>query len=416
MNLSLKSLESVFVTLGRDDVRSLELFAGAGGLAIATAHAGFEHEAVIEWDRNACNTLRLNAQSGSGHAGDWRIIEGDVADYEFAKHQGRVHFISGGPPCQPFSLGGKHLGKDDSRNLFPQAVRAVREIQPKAFIFENVKGLLRKGFANYYSYIIHQLRFPDAKLRGDEEWTDHLGRLEKLSTSGRHSGLQYNVVYRLLNAADYGVPQHRWRVLIIGLRSDLGVEFSFPEKSHEEDSLLHDQWISGEYWERHRISNKARPIMPERVRRKVDRLRDAPRELMLEPWRTVRDAISDLPKLSAGESCANTPNHFLNPGARSYPGHTGSPLDEPAKALKAGDHGVPGGENTLQLADGSVRYFSVRECARLQTFPDKWVFSGSWTESMRQLGNAVPVLLGKVVAKRLSDTLKHAKQRKITKS
>jgi DNA (cytosine-5)-methyltransferase 1 len=391
-------------------MRSLELFAGAGGLALATAHAGFQHEAVIEWDRNACNTLRQNARSGSGHAGDWEIVEGDVAEYDFASHRGKVEFISGGPPCQPFSLGGKHLGNDDARNMFPQAVRAVREIQPKAFIFENVKGLLRKGFANYYSYIIHQLRFPEVKIQGDEEWADHLGRLEQLSTSGRNRGLEYNVVYRLLNAADYGVPQHRWRVLIIGLRSDLGVEFSFPDETHEEDALLYDQWVSGEYWERHRIAKKDRPSIPLRFIRKVERLRDVPRQMMLKPWLTVRDAISDLPQLSAGESCVTTPNHYLNPGARSYAGHTGSPLDEPAKALKAGDHGVPGGENTLQFADGSVRYFSVRECARLQTFPDEWLFSGSWTESMRQLGNAVPVVLGSVVASRLKSTLSKAKK------
>lgn len=144
-------------------MRSLELFAGAGGLAIGTSRAGFQHEALIEWDQDACDTLRLNAGSGSGHAGDWQIIQGDIAAHNFQQYQGRVEFISGGPPCQPFSLGGKHGGHEDRRNMFPHAVRAVREIQPKAFIFENVKGLLRKNFANYYSYIIHQLRFPDVK-------------------------------------------------------------------------------------------------------------------------------------------------------------------------------------------------------------------------------------------------------------
>src|SRR5581483_7959266 len=155
-------------------MRSLELFAGAGGLAIGTARAGFEHDAVIEWDRNACETLRLNAKAGHGHGGDWKVMETDVSQYEFSQHAGKVEFISGGPPCQPFSLGGKHQGQFDERNMFPQAVRAVREIQPKAFIFENVKGLLRKTFANYYSYIIHQLRFPDIVRKGDEEWENHL--------------------------------------------------------------------------------------------------------------------------------------------------------------------------------------------------------------------------------------------------
>ena len=101
-------------------------------------------------------------------------------------------------------------------------------------------------------------------------------------------------------------------------------------------------------------------------------------------------------------------NHKLQGGARSYPGHTGSPLDEPAKTLKAGDHGVPGGENMLRTPSGSVRYFSIRESARLQTFPDDFVFHGSWTESMRQLGNAVPVALAEIVARSVKAKLEKA--------
>jgi DNA (cytosine-5)-methyltransferase 1 len=389
-------------------LKSIELFAGAGGLAIATARAGFHHQALIEWDHDACETLRLNAREGAVHGGDWNISEGDVSSHDFKQYQGRVEFISGGPPCQPFSLGGKHQGQQDRRDMFPHAVRAVQEVQPKAFIFENVKGLLRKNFANYYSYIIHQLRFPEIKLKGDEEWTDHLARLEKLGTGGKHKGLRYNVIYRVLNAADYGVPQHRWRVLIVGVRADLGIEFSFPDRTHEEDALLYDQWMTGEYWERHRVAKKNRPKMPANLSARVARLSTLWAGTMLRPWRTVRDAIGDLPRIAVGESCAKTANHFLNPGARSYAGHTGSELDEPAKALKAGDHGVPGGENTLKLADGTVRYFSVRECARIQTFPDDWVFAGSWTESMRQLGNAVPVVLAETVATRLQHTIHRA--------
>ncbi len=387
---------------------SIELFAGAGGLALGMARAGFEHRNVIEWDADACATLRLNARAGSGHADDWRVEQTDIATYDFRQHRGKVDFVSGGPPCQPFSLGGKHRGQADRRNMFPHAVRAVRDIEPKAFIIENVRGLLRRNFANYYSYILHQLRFPEVKPKGDEEWTDHLARLEKIATGGKYKGLQYNVVYRLLNAADYGVPQHRQRVLIVGVRQDIGVEFSFPEKTHEEDALLHDQWISGEYWERHRIAKRNRPSLPDRDGAKVARLEGFWGETLLRPWQTVRDAIADLPKLVTGESCEKTPNHFYNPGARMYAGHTGSTYDEPAKALKAGDHGVPGGENMLRLADGSVRYFSVRECARIQTFPDEWIFEGSWTESMRQLGNAVPVALSEVVAGRLADVMKNA--------
>jgi DNA (cytosine-5)-methyltransferase 1 len=119
-----------------------------------------------------------------------------------------------------------------------------------------------------------------------------------------------------------------------------------------------------------------------------------------KPWRTTRDAIGDLPDPRFDPDRAKHHlNHKYQPGAKSYPGHTGSPLDEPAKTLKAGVHGVPGGENMLLRPDGTVRYFTVRESARLQTFPDSFVLHGSWTEAMRQLGNAVPVQLAQIIGK-----------------
>lgn len=389
-------------------MKSVELFVGCGGLALGTALAGFEHRTLIEWDKNACDTLRRNKADGVDHVRDWEIIEGDVRDYDFTRHRDEVDAVIGGPPCQPFSLGGKHLGNQDVRNMFPEAIRAVREIVPKAFLFENVKGLLRRNFANYYSYILKQLSYPTLTLKGDEEWTNHHARLERRMTAGKIGGLKYNVIYRLLDAADFGVPQHRHRVIIIGIRSDLGIEFSFPEKTHTEDALLYTKWVTGEYWDRHKVGRKSRPLMPPDLRRRVEGLHGMMPEMLGRPWRTVRDAIGDLPKLSDGETCSIYWNHYLNPGARSYQGHDGSPLDEPAKALKAGDHGVPGGENTLRHENRSVRYFTVRECARLQTFPDQWKFEGSWTESMRQLGNAVPVELAHTVASQLAIAIRPA--------
>ncbi len=386
-------------------MKSIELFAGAGGLALGTAKAGFQHVAVLEWDRNSCETLRRNSAIGPREARDWDVVEGDVRRYDFRPHAEEIDLVCGGPPCQPFSIGGKHRGYEDRRDMFPEAVRAIRETRPKAFILENVKGLLRQSFCNYYSYIIHQLRYPEVLPRGDEEWCDHLARLERLHTGGRCAGLSYNVVYQLLNAADYGVAQRRERVLIVGLRTDLDAEFSFPAPTHCEDALLYQKWVTGEYWERHRIPKSRRPSLPQELVRRVDLLKPLMPVMLPKPRRTVRDAISDLPHTDVGQSSPDIANHYLHPGARSYPGHTGSDWDEPAKTLKAGDHGVPGGENTLRLEDGSVRYFSVRECARLQTFPDEWVFEGSWTESMRQLGNAVPVELAQAVGDRLVDVL-----------
>jgi len=386
-------------------MRSIELFAGAGGLALGSAKAGFRHEAVLDWDPNACQTIRRNKRARLRDVRDWEVVEGDVRQYDFRKHRESVEVIFGGPPCQPFSLGGKHRGSEDERNMFPEAVRAVREICPRAFVFENVKGLLRRSFSNYFNYIVNQLRFPTVGRRGDEEWTDHQSRLEAIYAANQFSDLHYKVMPKLLNAADFGVPQRRERVFMVGVRSDVHAEFSFPDPTHEEDALLYDKWVSGEYWDRHKVPRKQREPIPARLANRVEALQALWKPMLRKPWRTVRDAIHDLPGIAIGETSQKVANHWFNPGARSYAGHNGSPLDEPAKTLKAGDHGVPGGENTLRLQDGWVRYFSVRECARLQTFPDSWILEGSWTECMRQLGNAVPVRVGEVVARKLARVL-----------
>ncbi len=151
--------------------------------------------------------------------------------------------LGGGPPCQPFSLGGKAKGNQDDRDMFPFAINGIRELAPKAFVFENVKGLLRQSFASYFNYIVLQLTYPEITQRGNESWTDHLQRLEKCHTSGCNLGLKYNVVYRLINAANYGIPQKRERVIIVGIRSDLELEWSFPEVSLLGDRVLWDIFV-----------------------------------------------------------------------------------------------------------------------------------------------------------------------------
>jgi DNA (cytosine-5)-methyltransferase 1 len=369
---------------------------------MGVSRAGFDPVAVIEWNRYCCDTIRENKARKLEHVEHWPLIEGDVRDFDFRDVRGEVHLVSGGPPCQPFSLGGKHRGHLDARDMFPQAIRAVRDLHPMAFVFENVKGLTRTAFASYLEYIRLRLTYPEIETRGDEDWQSHLGRLERYHIQGNHEGLHYRVVLRLLNAADYGVPQRRERVFLVGFRSDIGIEWSFPEKTHDHDALLWSKWRTGEYWERRGVTRADRVVDP-RGKARALALGEAPR---LMPWRTVRDAISDLPDPEREPDAASAyHNHGLQPGARSYPGHTGSPLDEPAKTLKAGDHGVPGGENMLLRPDGSLRYFTVRESARLQTFPDEFLFHGAWTETMRQLGNAVPVSLAHVVATSIRDQL-----------
>jgi len=379
-------------------MNAVELFVGAGGLGMAVSQAGFKPKLVVDWDQWACDTIRENKKAGLKPFTNWPLIEGDVREVSFKQFEDKIDIVTGGPPCQPFSMGGLHRAYLDERDMFPQAIRAVREMRPRAFVFENVKGLTRASFTNYLQYIELQLKHPDLTAKPRETWHDHLARLEDHETKGKSRGLEYRVVKRVLNAANYGVPQKRERVFIVGFRADTGIEWHFPEETHSRAALLWSKQ-SGEYWDEHKVAKRDRPSDARAAGR------EKPAKL---PWLTVRDAIADLPdpELRPNVSQRMFRDHRFQDGARSYPGHTGSPLDEPAKTLKAGVHGVPGGENMLRRPDGSVRYFTVRESARLQTFPDEMILHGSWTETMRQLGNAVPTRLAHAV---VSDVHGHLK-------
>jgi DNA (cytosine-5)-methyltransferase 1 len=386
-------------------MNNIELFAGAGGLAMGMTRAGFVHDAVVEWDADACQTIRENRAHYSGKGEAFELFDDDARLYNYAAHEGLIDVISGGPPCQPFSMGGKHGGDMDARDMFPVAIESIRRVKPKAFIFENVKGLLRESFASYFESIILQLTYPDVVRKKNETWIEHLARLERIHSSGKRNPA-YKVFFRLLNAADYGVPQKRERVFIVGVRTDLGVEWAFPDPTHSEEQLLISKYVTGAYWERHRVPQNQRPPAPQRIQSRLSKLKGDVTS-PLAPWLTVRDAIFDLPD-PRSKKAGSFHNHVFNDGARAYPGHTGSPLDEPAKTLKAGVHGVPGGENMLAYPDGTVRYFTVREAARIQTFPDTYRFHGSWSETMRQLGNAVPVRLAEVVSRSVAEVLRLA--------
>lgn len=386
-------------------MRSVEIFSGAGGLALGIARAGFEHLAVVEWDEQACETLRENRRRVS-EMRSWPIHHCDIRRFNFMSLPQDVELLAGGVPCQPFSIGGKHRGHEDERNMFPELISAVRAIRPKAVLVENVRGLARPSFAKYFGYIELMLTYPELARRQSEEWVDHRARLEQHHTAGRIRGLNYKVVHQVLNAADYGIPQRRERLFIVALRADLGVEWAFPQPTHSADALSWDQYVSHDYWDRHRVPKRDRPRLALVQRCRLDNLKRSSAPLLTRGWRTVRDAIQSLPEAAPSRGNGERAlNHFLIPGARSYAGHTGSPLDEPAKTLKAGVHGVPGGENMLANPDGSVRYFTVRESSRLQTFPDEFTFNGSWTESMRQIGNAVPVELAHLLAANLKSVL-----------
>ncbi len=378
-------------------MRSLELFTGAGGLALGIHRAGFDHLAVVESDRDACDTLRLNARRAEETGIVWPVVETDVCAFDYARYGTDVDLLAGGPPCQPWSLGGKHGGDADQRNLFPELFRAVRVTRPRALLVENVRGMMREAFSPYFAYILAQARCPFIEQRSGESWHEHHMRLDAAPVMDNDPRDQYDVAYTLANAADFGVPQERHRVFIVAFRRDLGVHWTFPHPTHSADALLYAQYVDGTYWHKHDDTPRA---TPPHLASRVARLATKSKPLA-NRWRTVRDAICDLPEPRDYERHPIFDNHVGIPDARPYPGHTGSPWDWPAKTIKAGDHGNPGGENMLRRDDGSVRYFTVRELARLQTFPNAWHFANSWTESRRQLGNAVPVMLGEVLARRI---------------
>jgi len=427
--------------------RSLELFTGGGGLAEAMRAAGFEHLLVNDLDERACETLRLNRAReggpgdgpGAGTGAGWPLTAGDIRSVDFRDLAGRVDVVAGGVPCQPWSLGGGGGGDEDSRNLWPEFVRAVRETAPRVFLAENARSLLRPGLSAYWEYTLRTLTLPYLVKREGEPWPEHDGRLRReLRSAGLTgfagltgssgltgspgspssagsvglaglgglggladlpgpvaSGPRYRVSVHLVNAADYGVPGIRRRVFTIGVRDDLGAAVAWPAPTHSEAALALDQRDGG-YWERHRL--RARPPVI-----------DGPGEgdPAAASWRTIRDALRGLPEPRGHqEEYPGWLHHAGWEGTRTYPGHTPNVLDLPAKTISAGAYGMPGGESVLRLDDGSIRHLTVREVARIMTFPDDWRLAGSRDEQMRQLADAVPVRLGLVAAQAVAALLR----------
>lgn len=381
-----------------EPLTSLELFAGAGGLALGVHLAGFKTLCLVEYDKFAVETLRANSKQLLELPSDL-ILHADAKTIDYKQFTSKVDLLSGGPPCQPFSSAGLKRGPNDDRNMFPTFVDAMATVRPKAFLIENVKGLLRKNFHDYYMYILQCLRFPLHRMIEGESWIEHYNRLRLITESDFDDEEQYVIESQLIDTADFGIPQRRERVIILGFRRDLELEAFQVKHTHSKMSLFYDQWISRTYWEKYGISPH------------TDHLSSHDKQLLFSlekksfktdgrlPWRTVRDALYDLPAPVLRGQEPTIPNHVQHPGARVYTSHVGSFWDYPAKALKAGTHGTPGGENMLRFSsEGDVRYFTTREAARLHTFPEEWRFHGTWGACIKQLGNAVPVDLAKLFA------------------
>jgi DNA (cytosine-5)-methyltransferase 1 len=373
-------------TLDRNK-KNIELFAGSGGMAIGLKKAGFLTADLYDIDPKSCVTVEHNLRSKSATL-HGQVHVGDISKISWDSLSNKIGLLAGGVPCQPFSLGGKHRAQSDKRNLFPEFIRAVREANPDAFLIENVRGLLRESFKSYFDYVLAQLVLPSLQIHIGESWHDHFERLEKEKERQKK---EYDVSWKLFNSADYGIPQIRHRVFIVGVRSG-GPKYKFPEPTHSKAALLKSQ-IQGQYWRERHLT------VPSWFKAKYGKKEITEDKLL--PWVTVRDAIQDLPDPSEEEE--HLMNHWKIYGAKTYAGHLGSRLDWPSKTLKAGVHGVPGGENTVLLENGKVRYYTLREAARIQTFPDEHIFLGARLHVTRQIGNAVPCKLAEIVAKPLYD-------------
>lgn len=408
---------------------SVELFAGAGGLAQAVSNSGFRPLLFNEWDKRAGQTLEANGAKPRGadpaipEPGEpTPLVVGDIRELDMRYlRPAEVDVLAGGPPCQPFSLGGVHRGFEDQRNGFPHLFRAVREIRPKVVMAENVRGLLRPSFRPYFEYIERELALPYVERSTDADWKEHDAILRDLLMSDDVSADEkYDVVVTPVNAADYGVPQVRNRVVIVAFRSDLGVDrdaFQAAIAPTHSEAALHRSMRDGTYWSQH-------STVPDHVREYVmATIPEKPREDAMAPWRTLRDALAGI---DGNPPLPPIPHEFMDrkernlggfryhigwPGARIYDGHTPNYLDRPAKTVKAGVHGVPGGESVMLMderdEDGTYkhRYMSVRETARVMTFPDHWRLEGPRGEQMRQLGNAVPVRLGEIFGRAIGHAL-----------
>jgi DNA (cytosine-5)-methyltransferase 1 len=419
------------------DRTGVELFAGAGGLAMAVHGAGFRPLLFNEFAPRACQTLEANGAKPRGdeeripEPGEpWPLVAGDVQDLDMSYLLGRVDVLAGGPPCQPFSLGGIAKGDEDKRNMFPQMFKAMRQIRPKAVICENVVGLLRPSFKPYLDYILREMEMPFELRDPQIPWQKHDESLiEARNRTASDPSERYKVVMTRVNAADYGVPQIRHRIIIVAFREDLGVDIDqFKEDvlpQYSEEALFRSM-LDGSYWKRHPdVPAHVRARAMAKIRKDVPLVADGSK-----PWRTFRDAIAGIDE-NEGKPLPKIPwnrldrreyraggftDHIGWPDARIYKGHTPNELDRPAKTVKAGVHGVPGGESVMLTDDlespgGTAyrhRYMTVRETARVMTFPDDWKLEGPRGEKMRQLGNAVPVKLGAVFADAVAKALDRA--------
>lgn len=328
------------------DFTSVELFAGAGGLALGMHKAGFKHVLLNEFDKNACQTLRINHP-------EWNVMEADIHDLDFTPLAGKVDFISGGFPCQAFSYAGKRGGLNDTRGtLFFELARAVKDIQPKVFMGENVKGLLSHDDGKTLDIIRNSI-----------------------------AELGYTLVEpRVLKAVMYKVPQKRERLILIAIRNDIAqkVSFKWPDPYYRV-MTLRDAFFAGDLYSCD-VPLSQGQVYPQKKKSVLE---------MVPEGGDWRDLPLEVQKSYMGAS--------FNLGG----GKTGMArrlsMDEPSLTLTC----APAQKQTERCHPIETRPLTVREYARIQTFPDEWKFVGNLTSQYKQIGNAVPVNLAWAIGRAL---------------
>lgn len=305
---------------------SIEVCAGAGGQALGLEMAGFEHVALVEYEKDYCDTLKRNRPN-------WNVICGDIRDFDGLKYRFQVDLLAGGVPCPPFSVAGKQLGAEDERDLFPEMLRLVGEICPKAVMIENVRGFLDPVFEGYRKNIFEQL--------------DKLG---------------YKANIKLLQASDYGVPQLRPRIVIIGIRKDIRKEFEYPEpkpaatKTVGEtlgDLMKEKGWDDAEAWIR-----KADKIAPTIVG-----------------------------------------------GSKKHGGPDLGPVRARKAWMELGVDGLGVANEAPEKGFRGCPRLTPRMIARIQGFPDNWDFGKRKTAACRMIGNAFPPPVAKAVGEKIREVL-----------
>lgn len=318
----------------------LELFAGAGGLALGLEEAGLKCVALNEIDKWACNTLRKNRPN-------WKVLEGDIKDFDFSEYKNKIDVVTGGFPCQAFSYAGKRLGLNDARGtLFYEFARVVKEVSPAICFGENVRGLFSHDKGK--------------TLKGMISILDEIG---------------YNVVpVQVLKAINYNVPQKRERIILVGVRKDIDIKYEYP-RPYKRVYNLSDALKKGDLFDKD-VPKSDGAKYPESKNEILD---------LVPPKGYWRDLPLDLQKEYMGGS------FYLGGGKTGMARRIG--WDEPCLTLTCS----PAQKQTERCHPEETRPFTVREYARIQTFPDKWKFDGSIAQQYKQIGNAVPVNLGKEI-------------------